>query len=74
MWRCCVLACFLAGCSTAPVADFLDYARPARSPAVGEPLYGGVGPTPTTIPPPVPPGSAPAVPAGPSTAVPPPPL
>ncbi|HEY8506656.1 MAG TPA: hypothetical protein VIL46_18885, partial [Gemmataceae bacterium] len=31
------------GCSTAPVADFLDFACPGRlSPAAGRPFHGGV--------------------------------
>lgn len=68
----------LAGCSTAPLADFLDYARPARSGSlldsanVPPPAPGAI---PAPVPPmaPLPPGSLPIAP-NPPVAVPPPPL
>jgi len=72
----------LSGCSTAPLADFLDYARPARSPGFMEPLPHPAIPAPAAVPPPVAP-SLPATPApgmtpnvapSPPPVVPPPPL
>jgi hypothetical protein len=69
-----VLAILLVGCSTAPLADLLDYARPARSPLAGEPIIGGVGPAPGAIPPPVPPGAEPVLPPAPGSPISPPPL
>ena len=69
-----MLAILLVGCSTAPLADLLDYARPPRSPLAGEPLPDGVGPAPGAIPPPVPPGGEPVLPTVPGSPIPPPPL
>ena len=57
---------FLSGCSTAPLADELDWCKPGRIRQEGGATYGGVsGPPPVpgavappavpTIPPPVPP-------------------
>ena len=42
-----------AGCSTAPLADVLDFAFPPRMPPPGAPFVGGVG-----GPPPAPPSGA----------------
>ncbi|MCS6851130.1 MAG: hypothetical protein NZ700_08190 [Gemmataceae bacterium] len=44
MWRWAILlVALLGGCSTAPVANFLDFVRPGRlRPGPGLP-YGGVG-------------------------------
>lgn len=37
-----LLALFLAGCSTAPVADLMDYFSPGRMGPESTPPYGGV--------------------------------
>ncbi len=44
---CLLLALLLPGCSTAPVADFMDFAFPPAMPRPTDPHYGGVG-TPTS--------------------------
>ncbi|GBD37051.1 hypothetical protein HRbin36_02181 [bacterium HR36] len=75
-----IAPCLLAGCSTAPLADFLDYARPARSPSYAEPIPRVAHPPPAAIPAPIPPnppaspGAFPSVPTSPPPAVAPPPL
>jgi hypothetical protein len=60
----------LCGCSTAPAADFLDWARPARPVPADVHVRGGVGgPPPGEIPPPpgyAAPVSPPAPPAAPA--------
>ena len=51
------LLLFSAGCSTAPVADFLDWAKPGRIQGNG-PFYGGVAaPPPGSLASSPPPGS-----------------
>lgn len=39
-----LLLVLAAGCSTAPLADFLDCLRPGRMPPVAGTAYGGVAP------------------------------
>jgi hypothetical protein len=53
-----LFALFVAGCSTAPVADLLDYFKPGRMGPDKTPPYGGV----CTSPPGCPPAAAPAPP------------
>ncbi len=72
----------LAGCSTAPIADLLDFFAPGRPPAVGPGTAGGVcvpqgtlpggNIAPTSVLPPTPPGVLPGPPPG-SVPAPPPP-
>ena len=38
-----LLLLLAAGCSTAPVADVMDFAFPPRMPPPGAPFVGGVG-------------------------------
>jgi hypothetical protein len=69
----------LSGCSTSPVAGFLDWARPARMPKGDQQTRGGVcnpNPLPSQInQPSVPaPGPGPAPIPGPNPNVPPPPI
>jgi hypothetical protein len=47
------------GCTTSPVADFLDWARPGRLERESGPVHGGVEPA---VPPSLVPPSAPAAP------------
>jgi hypothetical protein len=57
-WLTAALVLVPVGCSTAPVADFLDWAHPARVNTGSGPGYGGVEPAPHADPgagPPVPP-------------------
>ena len=70
MKRAAILLLFLTGCSTAPLADFLDCVRPGRLGPERTPPYGGVSaPCPVGPPAPVigvaPPSSIPGAP-GPS--------
>jgi hypothetical protein len=60
----CVL--LAAGCSTSPLADFMDFVRPARMPSGQGRYYGGVGnlqvpPPPTAAPGDLPPPAPPPV-------------
>jgi hypothetical protein len=68
-----------AGCSTSPVADFLDFCRPGRFPDKAKDAHGGVclpqgGPAggmlgaPPPIAPPIAPGAGPLVPSDPAPA------
>lgn len=55
-----VVAALLVGCSTAPVADVLDFIRPGRIAPETTPPFGGVcAPQPLTNPAAVPPAAAP---------------
>jgi hypothetical protein len=48
-----LLLLFLAGCSTAPLADVLDLCKPGRIRQEGGATYGGVSaPPPVGVPPP----------------------
>jgi hypothetical protein len=57
-----VLVLVPVGCTSYPMADFLDWAHPARMPKGDGPAYGGVEPagTPGEVPPPPPVPGAPA--------------
>ncbi|MBI1915094.1 MAG: hypothetical protein HYS12_10205 [Planctomycetes bacterium] len=46
-----LLLVLAAGCSTAPLADVLDFACPPRMPPPNAPSFGGVGVPPTAPPP-----------------------
>ncbi len=67
-----LLLVMAAGCSTAPLADALDFAFPPRVPPPGTPTYGGVGvPRPAPLPGAIiPPPALPAQPASPVPPVP----
>ncbi len=73
MKRVLVLCVLLAGCSTAPIADFMDHFFPAKidpNATPGARTRGGVcDPPPTVMPTPTTPpgGLPPAVPAGPAS-------
>jgi hypothetical protein len=57
-----LLLLLMCGCSTSPVAGFLDFAFPPKKIPPGTPTYGGVGgPQPAP-----PPGAVPAIPAVPA--------
>ncbi|MCS7167666.1 MAG: hypothetical protein RMI91_01435 [Gemmatales bacterium] len=56
-----VLLVLLAGCSTAPIADLMDYAWPARSPGTAETLPPVIPPPSEALPAPVPPSIPPSV-------------
>ena len=66
-----LLLLLTTGCSTSPVADFLDFAFPPRKIPPGTQVYGGVdGPQPapppgTSLILPAPPASSPAIPVPP---------
>ena len=68
---------FLAGCSTAPIADFLDFFKPGRLEPEETPPYGGVCGAGCAAPPPagplvpVPAAQGPITPSGPSPIAPP---
>ncbi len=74
MWRALGLLLFLTGCSTAPIADFMDHFFPAKidpNPAAGSRTRGGVcDPPPTVMPTPAAPpgGMPPALPPDPGAA------
>lgn len=64
-----LLLLFATGCSTAPLADFLDFAFPPRKIPPNSPAYGGVGgpqpappPQAGLLPPPPPPDELPGIP------------
>ena len=57
-------ACILSGCSTAPLADVMDYLKPGKLGAQTTPPYGGVCPTPGSAAPVGVPLAAPAPPPG----------
>jgi len=66
-----LLLLLMTGCSTAPLADTLDFVKPGRLPPGPRQYYGGVGPplppqpgTPTPANPAIPPLPVPSPPDG----------